>query len=329
MESTELRNWIRGRNLEAVTLGQLLTLMELVGAESVAEVGRAHGRAHGKAHNLSAGGVNARQKLRRLDDALKLGRKLLVRTGKFSRPTEAGTRVAGEFRIFLEGLRGLSAPNEETQTWVVAAGETWVQSLLMPAVISLAKRNPAWRWDVRNMRTGEIRSGLRDGILHFGFLRGEEVGPDLITKPGFRHDSFTIVAGAAARAPGTARELLRWLVKSGRPFAQQGSTWDPICSQLLKAAPSLAELGSLQIQISCQSHTQAAEAARTEGTWCIVPSVIGRAYANSCKTCEIKIPEDTMVVAYNLRALSKLVHYDKARDMLCDAIMQQAQMKNR
>ncbi|QYM77810.1 hypothetical protein K0B96_10805 [Horticoccus luteus] len=325
METLELRAWIRQRNLEAVTFGQLLTLLDLVSAESVEKVGREQGREK----NLSAGGVNARQKLERLNQALKLGPNLLRRSGRFSRPTEAGTRVAGEFRIFLHGLRAISSPKEEKQTWVIAAGDTWMQSLLMPALIRTAKKYPTWRWDARNLRSSEIRSGLRDGILHFGFMREGEVGAGLEMKPGYRHDSFTIVAGDAAGAPQTANGLIRWLIKKQRPFVQQASTWTPIREQLLKATPRLDVLSGLEIEIACQSHTQAAEAAHTQGTWCIVPSVIGRNYAESCVTMDIRIAVDRMVVAYNLRALSKHVAYDRARDLLCAEILRGGQALGR
>lgn len=320
MENDELRKWLRARDgLEAVTLGQLMTLMNLVSAESVEQVGQAHG----KVHSLAAGGVNARQKLHRLDTSLQLGSKLLRREGKNSRPSETGIRVAGEFRIFLQGLRAISTPQEVTQTWVIGSGETWIQSLLMPTVVRMAKRKPHWRWDVRNLRTAEIRTGLRDGVLHFGFMRAGEVPAGMESKEGFQHDSYTIVAGDAADAPQTSAALLRWLVKERRAFVQQASTWSSIRPALIKAVPALGDLGSINIQIGCQNHIQAAESARTQGTWCIVPSVIGHGYVGHCATAVIKIPADPMVLAYNDRFLSKHVNAGNVVDELSATIVRQ------
>jgi hypothetical protein len=170
-----LQQWLhrRSANLDKATLGQLVTLLELVSAESVASMSK------GQPTRVAAAsaGVNYRQKLARLELALGIGR-LTRRVGKVTRPTEAGIRVAGELRLFLDELRAIESRKAPAPTWIVGAGDAWLHSIIVPSLTDLSISRPEWRWEVRNLRSQDIRAELRDGVLHFGFVRSAEVTAD-------------------------------------------------------------------------------------------------------------------------------------------------------
>lgn len=321
----ELTQWLRPRlkALDRATIGQLITLMNLVGAESVAEVGR-QGK---KTNSLTDAGVNARQKLTRLRDALEIG-DLTKRVGKNTQPTEAGKRVAGEVRLFLQELRAIQLREAEVPTWVIGAGDSWLQNIIIPALAKLLESHPEWRWEVRNLRAVDIRSGLRDGELHFGFVREKEIKDEegffIGTRVGL--ESYRIVVGNAQAAPKTAKELVRWTIDENRPLVQQGSTWKAIREAVALGVGLKAELESLPLQVTCETHTHALTAVTTGYAWCVVPSGLGRILPPHCRSVVVKAgsePDRVALIQYP-RALRKHAGHDKAWNALAAAIRAEA-----
>lgn len=315
------------KDLDRATIGQLLTLMNLTGAESVAEVGR---RAR-RTNTLTDAGVNSRQKLARLEEALGIG-KLTTRVGKFTQPTPAGIRVAGEIRLFLQELRAVAIRKAEAPTWVIGAGDSWLQSIIIPAVARLLKSHPEWHWEVKNMRASDIRAGLRDGEMHFGFFRDAEALPDEGFQVGARVglDSYRIIAGAALGAPTTAKELVRWAISEGRPLAQQVSTWKAVREQLAKNLGLTKELDALPIQIGCETHSHALTAVVSGHAWCVVPSGLGLTLPAHCRSVLVKTgpkPDHVGLVQYP-RALRKHAAHDKVWSALNAAIRAEANAMN-
>lgn len=316
-----LTKWLRPRlkNLDRATIGQLLTLMNLVGAESVAEVGRRFANAN----SMSDAGVNSRQKLARLEEALRVG-KLTKRVGKFTQPTPAGVRVAGELRLFLQELRTVATRKAEAPTWVVGAGDTWLHSVIIPALVMVMKSHPEWRWEIQNLRASEIRSGVRDGVLHFGFMREAEIGTESDFSVGARVylESYRIIAGSAVAAPKSAEELVDWLLENKRPLVQQGSTWNAVREQLIKMVGKKDQFNRLKLQVTCETHGQAIAAAETGNTWCIVPSGLGKTLPASCRTAVVKVgpKPDVIALVYYLRALNKHADSDPALSEFSNAI---------
>jgi DNA-binding transcriptional LysR family regulator len=325
----ELTQWLRHRlkALDRATIGQLITLMNLVGAESVAEVGRRTK----KANTLTDAGVNARQKLTRLRDALEIG-DLTKRVGKYTKPTDAGKRVAGEVRLFLQELRAIDTREAKVPTWIIGAGDSWLQSIIIPAIAKLLESHPEWRWEVKNMRAADIRSGVRDGELHFGFFRDAEINAEEGFNVGTRVslESYRIIVGNALAAPKTAKELVRWVISENRPLVQQGSTWRAIREPLANSLGLNKELESLPLQVACETHTHALAAVTTGLAWCVVPSGLGRILPPHCRSVAVKLgpKPDLLALVQYPRALRKHAGHDKAWDALSTAIRAEAKAMN-
>lgn len=319
-----LTKWLRpkAKKLDRATLGQLLTLMNLVGAESVAEVGRQTKNSN----SLTDAGVNSRQKLSRLEDALQID--ITKRIGKCTRPTPAGIRVAGEFRLFLQELRNISTRKADTPTWIIGAGDAWLQSVIIPALAKVTQSHPEWRWEIRNLRATDVRAGLSDGLLHFGFVREAEIstGVELTVGTRVRLESYKIIVGNAPGAPKTAKELVRWVLSNKRPLVQQGSSWSAIREQLGKAVGMEEELAKVTLQIVCISHPQAITAVEAGNAWCVVPSGLGRNLPSTCHHCLVKVgpTPDIMALVHYPRALRKHADSERAGDALRDAIREVA-----
>src|SRR5260221_6112665 len=92
-----LMKWVNRKSdsLFKVTIGQLVTLLELSGSESVAAMGGAD----------TSQAVNYRQKLHRLEKSLGVG-PLTRLEKKNSRVNPAGVRIAGEVRFVLPEIPG-------------------------------------------------------------------------------------------------------------------------------------------------------------------------------------------------------------------------------
>ena len=318
-DSTLLR-WMhrRAANLDKATLGQLATLLELVSAESVAAMGK---KIPKEGAGVSAG-VNYRQKLARLEEALGVG-ELTRRAGKFTRPTETGIRVAAELRLFLQELRAIETRKAEFPTWLIGAGDAWLHSAIVPALVELAQSHPRWRWEVKNLRSRDIRTGLRDGQLHFGFIRLGETGTDDFTQ-GTKVNiaSYRIVLGKAKEAPSGAKEMILWAIAKGRPLVQQGSTWNALGERAGKALQLSKQLSHLNLQVTCETHPQAVAAAESGQSWCIVPDILGRVLVGNARSAVFDAGpnRETMVLVNYSRALKKHAEADIAWEELNRAI---------
>lgn len=311
----------RAKDLEKATLGQLVTLLRLIESESVADLGRGK-----KGKKFASAGVNARQKIVRLERALRLGR-LTRRSGRVTVPTDIGTRVAGEARLFLQGLKATQDDRSPSQTWVLAAGGAWLQSIIVPAISRLARKRPHWRWELHDMRARDICNGLRNGEVHFGFVRVEDARrfPDLsVTRP-FAAGKFLVVAADAKSAPATAAALIRWLVANKRSLIQQGSSWKPIADKVEHELGLHGDLVQLVPQVSCTSYFQSLAATEFGSSWCIVPASLERFVAKHLRVAPIDIGSEADEVALVIyrRAIDKFSYADDATKELRDEIRTQ------
>lgn len=308
-------------------MGQLITLLELVSAESVASMGKT--RSTGGA--AVSAGVNYRQKLGRLEEALGIGR-LTRRVGKFTRPTDAGIRVAGELRLFLEELRSIEARKAPAPTWIIGAGDAWLQSIIVPALTALCTARPEWQWEVRNMRSRDIRTELRDGVLHFGFIRNADAVTDAHLAQGTRVQisSYRVIVGKAKDAPSEAKALVKWAIANKRPLFQQGSTWPALRERICATLGSTDAISSLEPDVRCETHPQAIVAAETGGAWCIVPQSLGRVRYQDTRDALIAAGSapDIMVLVHYGRALRKHADADAAWNELNRAIRKIASLRS-
>lgn len=308
-DDAELLRWIhrRSADLGSATLGQLITLLELTGSASVSAMS-----------DGVSGGVNYRQKLARLEEALGVG-KLTRRVGVSSQPTETGKRVAAEFRIFLQELRALEGAEAPVPTWIVGAGDAWLMGAIVPALTEMSQKFPEWRWEVKNLRSKDIITGLREGRIHFGFIRkGDALPEGFVTGSSVPIDSYRVVVGDAKDAPKTAKELICWAIEEKRPFVQQGTTWEKLGGRADRTLKLGGQLSRLAPQVVCESHPEALAAAESGASWCIVPSVLGRTLAGGARSAVFgagSSPEVMRLVKYD-RAVRKHAGSDRAWEEL-------------
>lgn len=303
----------RGSRVDKATLGQLMILIELVGATSVAAAGRS--RNGGNASTA----VNYRQKLSRLEQALGLGR-LIYRDGSVTRPTEVGKRVADETQLFLLELQNISVASP-TPTWLIGSGESWLHSVIVPGVVNLASGSDSSRWEVKNLRAHIVAEQLRAGKLHFGFLRvddaknipGIELTGAPITLPGYK-----ILARGADEAPADSVGFVKWLIRNQRPLVQQGTTWGPMSLIWDKQLRLGGELKRLQPQVLCETHVQAVGALSEGKAWCIAPAMLGQQLDAGVRSVQIrsKTHQDEAGLYVYPRALGRFAGAEAARTKL-------------
>lgn len=305
----------RGENLFKVTLGQLVTLLELSGSDSVAAMGGAS----------DSQAVNYRQKLQRLEQALGVGPLTRIEK-KSTRVNQAGLRIAGEVRLLLQEIQAAEAgPAKETPTWLVGAGDAWLQSAIVPALAELSHQRPEWRWEVRNLKAHDVCRGLREGVLHFGFVRTEDAArhPGVEPSTPFDVSAFCIMAGKTPPLPSSAVDFLRWLIRQNRPLVQQGTTWPHMRDAIGRILKQPNLLTEILPKVICETHTQAAVAALQSLSWCIVPAALAGLYSNKdVRICRIagKQESNEMSLACYPRFLAKFPDGVRARDELRKAV---------
>jgi hypothetical protein len=305
----------KGSSLNKVTVGQLVTLLELCGSESVAAMG---GSSDSQA-------VNYRQKLHRLEKALGVGPLTRI-DKKNTRANEAGVRIAGEVRLLLQEIHAAESGNlGDIPTWVVGAGDAWLQSAIVPALAELSHQHPKWRWEVHNLKAHDVCRGLREGVLHFGFVRTEDATKHAGVEcgRGFDVSAFAILAGNLAAAPAAPAELLRWLIRQNRPLVQQGSTWTHTRDAVVRMLKQPKLLEGLVPQVVCETHTQAAVAALQSSSWCIIPAALSGLYSNkNTRVCQIAgaHEKNEMALATYPRVIAKFPDGLRARDELRKAV---------
>jgi DNA-binding transcriptional LysR family regulator len=265
IDNRDLVKWSRKGQREGVTLGQLASLLELCDRESVAAM----------APGSPGLAVNYRQKLERLEKALGVGR-LTKRVGNATQASDLGRRVGGEVRLLLMELgRKGSAMIQET-TWVFGAGDTWLQSVVIPTLARWPKAATEARWQVTNLRTGPLCDALREGKVHFGLLRVADLRDETSLEqvrvyPGVGQS--VVISGSPLL--GTLREAVTWAVRESHPLIQQGSSW-PAYRAILAETLVDKSIDNLEPSVVCETHPQAAGSVANGRGWTIVPNIVSR-----------------------------------------------------
>lgn len=315
LDTHSLVRWVgrAGSRIDKATLGQLMILIELAAAESVAAAGRRH------AGSCTSAAVNYRQKLSRLEQALGLGR-LTYRDGSVTRPTEIGRRVAEETELFLYELKSV-AINSPAPTWLIGSGESWLHSIIVPSVVSLAAGADELLWEVKNLRARDTIEQLRAGKLHFGFLRTEDAkgisGIELTGAPMLL-PGYTILAPDITGSPASAAGLLKSLMHSRCPLVQQGTTWPPLSKMLDEQLKLGGELVKYQPKVLCETHVQSVSAVADGTAWCIVPAMLGQNPASRVRGFRIttKAYKDEAGLYIYPRVLGRFAGAEAARTKL-------------
>jgi len=295
---SSLARWANKGRRAGVSLGQLVTLLELTGSESVAAL----------APGSASDAVNYRQKLDRLEKALGIGR-LTQRVGNATRPTELGRRVAGEVRLLLLELSRKSAATNQEMMWVFGGGDTWLQSIIIPTLARWPHVGAAMRWQVTNLRTHALCDALREGRVHFGLLRLEDIRDEEGIQPlrTFQGVGQSVVMRGGPDVK-TVREAIQWAMREGHPLIQQGSSWGAF-REILAEAISDKDMEVLEPSVLCETHPQAAASVINGRGWTVVPDIVARniesGRASVWQVPRIKGADDVALVTCT-RVLEKL-----------------------
>jgi|GEM_PF-2997173 len=305
----ELLNWAQKDQRPGVTLGQLVTLLELSEKESVAAM----------ASGSESDAVNYRQKLDRLEKALRIGR-LTKRVGKVTLVSELGRRVAGEVRLMLLEFAKGSGRGEKADIWIFGAGDTWLQSVVIPTLARWPKVKDAARWQVANLRNHSICEALIEGRIHFGLLRTADMptGHALHVLKTYPGAGYTLVISGAGKMLENPAKALEWITEKNHPLIQQGTTWHVISTALSEVGLS-ESLKSKEPDVICETHPQAVNSVVNGRGWAVVPTVVAR-HATGIDVQSIEVsrskPTDEISFVTNLRVLEKLNGATSAADAL-------------
>jgi DNA-binding transcriptional LysR family regulator len=270
----ELLTWVTRRSrggqkagdLSRVTLGQLVVLLELFQAGSVADCADARGEA--------SEDVNRRQKLARLQEGLGLG-ELTRLVGNRTRLTSQGEQVSNEFRLFLNGIQTMEG--DQSRVLRIAAGDTWVQSFVLPAIWDIESEPKGVRWSVINLDDDGIAEGFANGDLDFGLVRrvARKSSWAARSEPlgSWEIGAYRLLVGAEvgglSAMDGT--QALRELIREKVPWIQHSRTLERVakaCTSILRR-PLKTEP-----HVLCDTHLQAALSVCHRRGWCVVPDHI-------------------------------------------------------
>ena len=322
---TDLLAWAgKHEGLRNVTLGQLAKLLELSRSPSVAVMSRGAG-------NAVSQGVGDRQKLQRLEKALALGCDLTRLDKKSTQVTEVGQQLADEVRHLLTSIRYL-AEERPAHAWHIAAGDSWLQCGVLPALDSLSRTDRQSRWVTSNLDDESMRSGLRSGELDFGLMRkGEVEGQRGLEKIGqiIPVKGYTLLIDPKDRPelPSSFSDKICWLVENERKLIQHGSSWPKIVAALQIQQKEKTLLKDVEPQVACGTHIQAASAvAGTGGSWAIVPTLVAKRFARKeAHAQQLDIKGATLsaelVLVICPRAIGQLPGWLKVKDQLRNAIV--------
>ena len=327
---TDLLAWAgKHEGLRNVTLGQLAKLLELSRSPSVAVMSRGAG-------NAVSQGVGDRQKLQRLEKALALGSDLTRLDKKSTQVTKVGQQLADEVRHLLTSIRYL-AEERPAHAWHIAAGDSWLQCCVLPALDSLSQNDRQSRWVTSNLDDESMRSGLRSGELDFGLMRkGEGEGQRGLKEIGqiIPVKGYTLLIDPKDRPklPPSFGDKIGWLVKNDRKLIQHGSSWPKIVAALQIQQKEKTLLKDIEPRVACDTHIQAATAvagtavAGTGGSWAIVPTLVAKRFARKeahAQQLDIKgaTLSDELVLVICPRAIEQLPGWLKVKDQLRGAIV--------
>ena len=318
---SDLLAWASNREgLSTVTLGQLAKLLELSTSACVAFMSQ------GAADPVSQA-VGDRQKLRRLTKGLALG-DLTFLEKKSTRVTKVGQQVADEVRHLLTAIRSL-AEERAARPWRIAAGDSWLQCCVLPALDLIGRKDRKSRFEAINLDAESMRSGLHSGKLDFGLMRKGEAnelsGLAEITTP-ISVGGFTLLTDPKDKPylPSSFIEKIGWLVKNDRKLIQHGRSW-PEISAALQRKMKETSLKHVVPHVACDTHIQAAGAvSHASKSWAIVPALVAKRFANEAQadSFNFKSPtlSDELVLVVCLRAIEPLPDWQKVKDQLRSAI---------
>ena len=229
---------------------------------SFCEVAEAGGLARATAGNDARSSLLSRQ-IRELESFF--GAPLTRRRGKGIAPTAAGEELARVAQAHLQALDDFRRRcRAEPRALSIAAGNSVLEWLLLPALAQLDGKLPGVDFSLRSMQTREIGAHLARGSIDLGILRGDAAGAGLARRAlrGYGYCLFVPRALAAGLTPRNLRRRLATLPLTTYVGGQ-------FRSDIAAAAASAG--WPLHFTLACSSMTQAARAVRSGAYAAVLP----------------------------------------------------------
>lgn len=235
------------------------------------------------------------------------GCELTHRRGKVLKLTAEGTRLAELARPLLRGIEDFRAEcRSERTAFVVAAGDSLIQWLVIPRLGDLMKNLPHIRFNTLSLRTHEIVQQVSDLQVDFGLIRKNAIATGMKSAALGRLTYVAVVPAALAsgkRIP-TFSEVLREF-----PLAMQ-ITDGQFTTQLRNIA--LSEDVSFRPALCCQSFPQTLAAVRSGRFAAIIPDLAIRelpsGFVHSISDPSLRNLERDIFLVWNPRIIKVRPH---------------------
>jgi DNA-binding transcriptional LysR family regulator len=251
------------------------------------------------------------------------GSALTRRQGRTLRLTEAGNQLAQLARAYLSGLEDFQQTCQGVpQTLSLAAGNSVLEWLLLPHLAKLRQALPNTRFELHTGRTQDLVQRLTDMSVDLALIREDAVVQPLKCQRLLllTYSLFLPRQLATKVTPANLKTSL-----AGIPLAT--SIGGQFREQLTAAAHKAKWI--LQIELSCDSFTQAARAVAEGAFGGVLPS-LARADFESGETVELALPflksySRPMVVAWNPRLIEVRPAVERLRKAILAAKLAVAQ----
>ena len=211
------------------------------------------------------------------------GTRLTCRRGKVVMLTDAGRQLAQVAHLALHGLEDFqNSCKAEPDTLHIAASNSVLEWLLLPRVAAVRKLLPNTRFELRAGRTRELESRLTDMTLDLALLREDAISPPLKAKRVFTM-TYSLFTPSGFVLPAREKGLKGSL--AAMPLAT--STGGQFREHLEQSA---AKAGwSLNLELSCSSFTQAAQAVHSGAYAAVLPTIAAAQFAGA-KVSQMQLP---------------------------------------
>ncbi|MBM4091837.1 MAG: LysR family transcriptional regulator [Planctomycetes bacterium] len=164
--------------------------------------------------------------------------------------------------------------------WVIGAGESLIQWLVLPRLGALTERQPRLTLTLENSRTDEIFRGLMDGGLDFGIVTRLDPSPQFVSLPLARFEYGLFVPAS--------------LVSSRRTWRPPSAVLNELPLAMLHGSPAIREALeseakaqnlSLDIRLRFSSYPQLAQAVQCLPVAAIMPQMA----AQSLRAADVRL----------------------------------------
>jgi len=233
---------------------------------------------------------------------------LTQRVGKSLKLTREGKELVSIIRGNFIALNEFKSNQNLTVREVsIGAGDSILQWTLIPMLSKLKQEFPDVKYSLHNLRSKEINNKLSDLSLDIGIVRKESVVEPL-SSTDLTNLDFLLYAPKTL-IPLKKRNDVKWILSEIPIATQVGAAFH---KQLLEVFSNTSH--RLNIELNCESYTQAYQALKSKCYAAILPSNID-SDINIDDYIKLDLPVKTklrsLVLAYNTRMISMKPYLEK------------------